>query len=297
MEPSQSEFIRKLTRVPEQLFAGSPQGLRSLGRLPPQADRVDRVKRSCSPTSNTARPRKDQSVPKVSCFPRYKQGPSPPEAEPTLAERSRARILPCLGSPPPPIRKCPNAAERTSRASAPVRLSTLVTRLGRAPSGAETKMAAGIAAELVGGGWGKMAAARRGRSSTVLSSVPLQMLFGLNGAYGAFYFLTTLLLLLHKSQVFSYPQPHLVLDLVLLLTMGMLEALALYLGTKGNLTEAEGPLAVSLLLTVGTALLSTYFLHWQTLVLWVDAVLGSTRLALHGLEAVLQMVTITTFVS
>ncbi|KAM9221732.1 transmembrane protein 80 isoform 2-T5 [Dugong dugon] len=100
----------------------------------------------------------------------------------------------------------------------------------------------------------------------MLSSVPLQMLVYLSGAYHAFYFLATLLLLVYKS-------------------------------TKGNLTEAEGPLAVSLLLTGITALLSTYFLRWQTLVLWVDTALGATRLALHGLEAVLQVVTIAAFVS
>ncbi|XP_075401264.1 transmembrane protein 80 [Tenrec ecaudatus] len=142
-----------------------------------------------------------------------------------------------------------------------------------------------------------MAAARRGSSSTVLSSVPLQMLLYLSGAFSAFHLLATLLLLLYKSQVFSYPQRYLVLDLALLVTAGVLEAAGLYLGTKGNLTEAEGPLAVSLLLTVGSGLLSTYFLRWQTLVLWADTALGATRLALHGLEAALQVVTIAAFVS
>ncbi|KAM9221728.1 transmembrane protein 80 isoform 1-T4 [Dugong dugon] len=123
------------------------------------------------------------------------------------------------------------------------------------------------------------------------------MLVYLSGAYHAFYFLATLLLLVYKSQVFSYPQRHLVLDVALLVATGVLEAVGVYFGTKGNLTEAEGPLAVSLLLTGITALLSTYFLRWQTLVLWVDTALGATRLALHGLEAVLQVVTIAAFVS
>ncbi|XP_045146415.1 transmembrane protein 80 isoform X2 [Echinops telfairi] len=102
---------------------------------------------------------------------------------------------------------------------------------------------------------------------------------------------------LAPGQVFSYPQRYLVLDLALLVTAGVLEALGLYLGTKGNLTEAEGPLAVSLLLTVVSGLLSTYFLRWQTLVLWADTALSATRLALHGLEAALQVVTIAAFVS
>ncbi|PNI26872.1 TMEM80 isoform 1, partial [Pan troglodytes] len=148
------------------------------------------------------------------------------------------------------------------------------------------------------GGAGKMAAPRRGRgSSTVLSSVPLQMLFYLSGTYYALYFLATLLMITYKSQVFSYPHRYLVLDLALLFLMGMLEAVRLYLGTRGNLTEAERPLAASLALTAGTALLSAHFLLWQTLVLWADWALSATLLALHSLEAILQVVAIAAFTS
>ncbi|XP_045342386.1 transmembrane protein 80 isoform X1 [Leopardus geoffroyi] len=143
-----------------------------------------------------------------------------------------------------------------------------------------------------------MAAARRGRaSSAVLSSVSLQVLLYLSGGYYALYFLATLLMIIYKSQVFSYPCPYLALDLTLLFLMGILEAVRLYLGTKGNLMEAEVPLAVSLVLTAGGALLSTYFLLWQTLVLRADSTLSAALLALHGLEAVLQLVAIAAFVS
>ncbi|XP_012507434.1 PREDICTED: LOW QUALITY PROTEIN: transmembrane protein 80 [Propithecus coquereli] len=148
-----------------------------------------------------------------------------------------------------------------------------------------------------GGGAGKMAAARRGRGSAmVLSSVPLQMLFYLSGMYYALYFLATLLMIMYKSQVFSYPPAYLALDLTLLFLMGILEGIRLHLGTRGNLTEAEGPLAASLALTVGTALLSAHFLLWQTLVLWADSALSAALLALHSLEAVLQVVAIAAFV-
>lgn len=67
-------------------------------------------------------------------------------------------------------------------------------------------------------------------------------------------------------------------------------------GTQGNLTEAEGPLAASLALTVGSGLLSIHFLLWQTLVLWADAILSAGLLVLHGLEAALQVVAIAAFV-
>ncbi|XP_010638652.1 transmembrane protein 80 isoform X3 [Fukomys damarensis] len=96
--------------------------------------------------------------------------------------------------------------------------------------------------------------------------------------------------------VFSYPHLHLGLDLMLLSLMGVLEAARLYLGMKGNLTEAKVPLAASLALTAGSGLLSVYFLLWQTLVLWADWVLSTTLLALHSLEAALQVVAIAAFV-
>ncbi|XP_053418750.1 transmembrane protein 80 isoform X3 [Nycticebus coucang] len=123
------------------------------------------------------------------------------------------------------------------------------------------------------------------------------MLFYLSGMYYALYFLATLLMIVYKTgQVFSYPSAYLARDLILLFVMGILEGIRLYLGTKGNLTEAEGPLAASLALTVGSALLSAHFLLWQTLVLWVDLALSTVLLVLHSLEAALQVVAIAAFV-
>lgn len=60
--------------------------------------------------------------------------------------------------------------------------------------------------------------------------------------------------------------------------------------------EAEVPLAASLTLTAASGLLSIHFLLWQTLVLWADWVLSATLLALHSLEAALQVVAITAFI-
>ncbi|XP_017659045.1 transmembrane protein 80 isoform X2 [Nannospalax galili] len=122
------------------------------------------------------------------------------------------------------------------------------------------------------------------------------MLFHLGGLYSALYFLAMLATITYKSQVFSYPHNCLVLDLALLLLMGVLEAARLYLGTKGNLTEAEVPLAASLAFTAGSGLLSVHFLLRQTVVLWMDSVLSATLLVLHGLEAGLQVVVIADFI-
>uniref|UniRef100_A0A452S8V3 Transmembrane protein 80 n=1 Tax=Ursus americanus TaxID=9643 RepID=A0A452S8V3_URSAM len=204
-------------------------------------------------------------------------------------------ILPSLGSPPPLVRKCPSAAGQVELASAADRNQLPkggavgpLRDMGRTPPPPATCR---CTSEDPAG------RARESLTAGQLSSVSLQVLLYLSGAYYALYFLATLLMVVYKSQVFSYPHPYLVLDLTLLLLMGILEVTRLYLGTKGNLTEAEVPLAISLVLTAGGALLSTYFLLWQTLVLRADSILSTALLALHGLEAILQLVAIAAFVS
>ena len=52
----------------------------------------------------------------------------------------------------------------------------------------------------------------------------------------------------------------------------------------------------SLAFTAVGGLLSVHFLLWQTLVLWMDSVLSTVLLVLHGLEAGLQVVVIADFI-
>ncbi|KFO97770.1 Transmembrane protein 80, partial [Calypte anna] len=130
-----------------------------------------------------------------------------------------------------------------------------------------------------------------------LSSVPLQMLFYINGIYYIFYFLATLAMIVYKSQVFSYPDDFLVPDLLLLFIMAALEVLRLHLGSRGNLTEEEAPLGLSLALTVGSVGLSLYFLVWQSYVLRADVILNAVLLLTYGLQAVLKVIAIAAFVS
>uniref|UniRef100_A0A663F6D1 Transmembrane protein 80 n=2 Tax=Accipitrinae TaxID=8955 RepID=A0A663F6D1_AQUCH len=136
-----------------------------------------------------------------------------------------------------------------------------------------------------------------GRTSSVLSSVPLQILFYVNGIYYTFYFLVTLAMIVYKSQVFSYPDDFLAPDLALLFIMAILEVLRLYFGSKGNLTEEEAPLGLSLVITVGSVILSVYFLVWQTYVLKADVIINAVLLFTYGLESVLKVIAIAAFVS
>ncbi|XP_078271333.1 transmembrane protein 80-like isoform X1 [Rhinoraja longicauda] len=88
-------------------------------------------------------------------------------------------------------------------------------------------------------------------SAVVLSSIPLQMVYYFNIFYYIFYFLVTFFMIIYKSQVFSFPDGNLALDLVLLILMGILEVTRLYHGFKGNLTEEAVPVVTNLVLTIG----------------------------------------------
>uniref|UniRef100_A0A8D2M964 Transmembrane protein 80 n=1 Tax=Zonotrichia albicollis TaxID=44394 RepID=A0A8D2M964_ZONAL len=141
-----------------------------------------------------------------------------------------------------------------------------------------------------------MAVPSRGERSQ-LSSLPLHILLYVNGVYYIFYFLATLAMIIYKSQVFSYPDDFLAPDLAVLFLMAILEVPRLYLGFKGNLTEAEGPLGLSLGLTVGSVLLCVYLLLWQSYVLWADVLLNAVLLAAYALESGLKVTAIAAFVS
>ncbi|XP_068117411.1 transmembrane protein 80 isoform X2 [Hyperolius riggenbachi] len=113
--------------------------------------------------------------------------------------------------------------------------------------------------------------------------------------YYVFYFLASLLMIIYKSQVFSYPDSNLALDLGLLFLMAIIESVRLYLGMMGNLTEEQLPLGSSLFFTVGNVLLSVYFLVWETYILRADLIINGILLVFYGLEVVLEIFTIAAF--
>ncbi|XP_048339889.1 transmembrane protein 80 isoform X3 [Sphaerodactylus townsendi] len=107
----------------------------------------------------------------------------------------------------------------------------------------------------------------------------------------------TLLMIIYKSQVFTYPDNFLTIDLLLLFIMTILESIRLYFGIKGNLTEEEAPLGVSLVISVGTVILSVFFLVWQTYVLRADVIINAVLLVMYGFEGILEIIAIASFVS
>ncbi|KAM9015673.1 transmembrane protein 80 [Ara ararauna] len=100
-----------------------------------------------------------------------------------------------------------------------------------------------------------------------------------------------------RGQAFSYPEDFLSVDLTLLVIMAIAEVLRLYLGVRGNLTEEEGLLGLSLVMTVGSVFLAVYFLVWQTYVLKTDIILNTVLLLLYGIESILKVSAIAAFIS
>lgn len=104
-------------------------------------------------------------------------------------------------------------------------------------------------------------------------------------------------MLIYKSLVLSYPGDNLTLEVCLLFLMAGLELLRLYSGMRGNLQEREGYVGVNMVLTVPTALLSVYFLIWQTYVLRADVIVNAVLLSMYGLGGLLAFITLARFTS
>ncbi|KAM9753037.1 transmembrane protein 80-like [Menidia menidia] len=136
-----------------------------------------------------------------------------------------------------------------------------------------------------------------GRSTGLLSSVPLQLLLSLTSFYFAFFFLFTLGLIIRKSLLLSYPLDALACDVALLFLLAALQALHFFFGVKGNLTESEVYIVGNLMVMVTTVLLTVYFLVWQTYVLRADVIFCSVLLAVYGLDGVLALSTLARFAS
>ncbi|XP_069757746.1 transmembrane protein 80-like isoform X3 [Narcine bancroftii] len=121
------------------------------------------------------------------------------------------------------------------------------------------------------------------------------MIYYFNIFYFIFYILATFLMVIYKSQVFTFPGGYLALDLVLLILMIILEVTRLYHGFKGNLTEETVPIVINLVLTIGSMLLSLYYLLWQTYVLKADVIMNAILLIIYGLEEILDIIAVSSF--
>lgn len=118
--PSRSELVRGRTRVSERPALALLRAQEAATAAVPNQGGSRTEKPTLAGLRRSAtRAREPRAA--GSARPHLPLEPSAPEEEPSEAELSRAGILTSLGSPPPPVRKCPSAVGRANRASAPVR--------------------------------------------------------------------------------------------------------------------------------------------------------------------------------
>uniref|UniRef100_A0A6U4EE63 Transmembrane protein n=1 Tax=Phaeomonas parva TaxID=124430 RepID=A0A6U4EE63_9STRA len=128
-----------------------------------------------------------------------------------------------------------------------------------------------------------------------LSSLPLQILVYFNGWFSTMFFLLGIALFLYKRYNLYYAGNGFGWDLAMLFLMTVLDALRLFLGSKGNKTEHAGALMWFIFLTVPICVGYAYLLTLQTYVLRIDVVLCSLGLIFVGFECLISIFTCVQF--
>ena len=134
-----------------------------------------------------------------------------------------------------------------------------------------------------------------GKVQPVRSSVPYQILLYINGWYFGFFWLCEALIFIFKGQTLPYPPNVLLAEVILLFIMAGLEAIRLFLGMKGNLTERVAGVVLSIVISIPALFGSIYLLIWQTYVLRVEVILNAIQLAFIALQLVFGLVSTITF--
>ncbi|XP_071113905.1 transmembrane protein 216-like [Haliotis cracherodii] len=136
---------------------------------------------------------------------------------------------------------------------------------------------------------------QRGRVQVVRSSLPYQILLYLNGWYFAFFFIAEILIYVFKGETLQYATNTLAAEVILVFLLAGVEALRLFFGQKGNLTEQTVGVIVCVLLSIPALFGALFIILWQTYVLRVEVILAAIQLALIGLELIFSIISIITF--
>ncbi|XP_064618148.1 transmembrane protein 216-like [Liolophura sinensis] len=135
----------------------------------------------------------------------------------------------------------------------------------------------------------------KGRVQIIRSSLPYQILLYINGWYFAFFFVAEILIFAFKGETLPFPSSVLAAEVILLFILAGIEALRLFFGQKGNLTERIIGVLTSILLSVPALFGAIYLILWQTYVLRIDIVLSAIQLCFICLETIFGIVSMVTF--
>ena len=135
--------------------------------------------------------------------------------------------------------------------------------------------------------------------NSVLSSLPLEMLFFFNRWYDPVYRIIMLAVFIWKGTWLPYPSDMrslLGLEIAMVFILCIIEQARLFLGSSGNKTETVGPLAWCLALSLPALVGYVYFMRLQIFVTRLDLVINAIGVGFVGLEIILGVFTVVTFV-
>ena len=127
------------------------------------------------------------------------------------------------------------------------------------------------------------------------SSLPYEVLLYFNRRYNVIFFLVTLAVFVYKGISFPYPADALGWEISFLFLWAPTEYARLFLGSKGNLTEQQWSVGLSLALSLFTLVLHIYYLLLQVFVLRIDEVLNGISLGFLGMEFILGLFAMLSF--
>lgn len=129
------------------------------------------------------------------------------------------------------------------------------------------------------------------------SSLPLQVLIFFNGCWSVFWFLAMLAIFIWKGVELPYPANRLAPEVVLVFACLLVEAVRLFIGSKGNKTENHLLVIFFLVLSLFAALGNIFYVVFQTYVLRIDMALNVVSMVFVGLEVLFGMYAVFRFLT
>uniref|UniRef100_A0A914ZMZ1 Transmembrane protein 216 n=1 Tax=Parascaris univalens TaxID=6257 RepID=A0A914ZMZ1_PARUN len=130
--------------------------------------------------------------------------------------------------------------------------------------------------------------------SNVRSSLSYQIFLHISQPYSALFFIAELGLYFFKVSILPYPNNVAICDFLLIVLFAPVEALRIFWGRKGNLTETSAFISFSLLLSVAVLAVCIYWAVFQSYVLLIEFIVVCIEGGLVVIESLLGIITVAT---
>jgi len=132
---------------------------------------------------------------------------------------------------------------------------------------------------------------RQPQSGILTSSLPLQIFFHYHYYFLWLFYVLEILSFIYKSVKLPYPSSIFSWEIAALCFLFVVDFARLFLGSKGNKTQAETLLAFCLFLSIPTILGNVFFFQWQTYVVRLEYIINVIALVFSVIECVLMPLT------